>query len=683
MDRKERTSVERRWKKLIAQIRRHDGLYYQEDRPLLTDDVYDGLRQELIALEAHYPWLVSSESPTQQVGTAPAAAFLKVKHLAPLYSLDNIFGESELSSFLQRVCRGLGMPLDTPLEFVAEPKIDGLTVVLRYEQGELTCASTRGNGQEGEDITANGRTLATIPSRLFGRDIPSLMEVRGEVYMPLSDFMSLNAARVAQGLPCFSNPRNAAAGSLRQLDPSITASRPLQFLAHGVSSDQNLCTYEALRQRLAAWGLPLPLARLCTVSFQHVLPLMEFFTSMAEQRDQLQYEIDGVVYKLNDLSSWARLGCSARAPRYVIAHKFPALQGVSTLEKIQIQVGRTGVLTPVAHVSPISLGGVMITRASLHNASEMERKDLREGDRVLLQRAGDVIPQVLERVYRPQESQPFTFPTHCPSCGTLVVQREGEVAWRCLAGTNCPAQGVARLHHFVSRAAFNIRGLGKQQMKRLYEAGLVRTPCDLFSLTVPSLSALEAWGEKSARNVIQEIRESVPISFSRFLVALGIPQVGEETARALAQHYGSPKAWLDQMDENSFYESALLRIVGVGKEVAGELILFVQENREFLEKLLSLISVRSEQGIKAQPLAGKTLVFSGTLLSTTRAEAQAQAQALGARVSNGVSAHTHFLIVGENPGSKKRKAEKLGVPMLTEIQWIALCLDSKESDLFS
>lgn len=533
-------AVKSRWRELMEEITQQDKAYYEQQDPLLSDGEYDALRQELEQWEERYPALGSGESPSQRVGYDPSPLFSSVAHLHPVYSLEKVMDFEGFKAFSQRAARFLGRGLDGHFTWVAEPKIDGLTVILRYEKGILVRGATRGNGVMGEDVTANVRTISGIPHGLPNYEGPSSLEIRGEVYLLQGDFAQWNGEREGLGLPRLSNPRNAASGSLRQLDPEVTARTPLRFMPHGSSLAEDLYpgmdTYEAMMDRLQSWGFQgQPLRRVCPT----METVREYFEWIHQERSCLGYEMDGVVYKINDLVDQKRLGHSSRTPRYAVAEKFPAQEAITHILDIEVRIGRTGVATPVAHVHPLVVGGVRVTRASIHNAREIERKDLRIGDGVVLRRAGDVIPQILRVVHekRPAHSTPFVFPTHCPSCHGPLVRKEEAVAWRCGAGWGCPAQAVAKLGHMVSRDAMDISGLGARQLAFLYEKKLVRRPGDLFRLKIEDLRDLEGWGEKSAQGLIRAIDSRRSLSLHRWIYALGIPSVGYMGAKALAQHY--------------------------------------------------------------------------------------------------------------------------------------------------
>ncbi|HTC18937.1 MAG TPA: NAD-dependent DNA ligase LigA, partial [Stellaceae bacterium] len=563
---------------------------------------------------------------------------------------------------------------------MAEPKIDGLSASLRYERGKLVLAATRGDGVTGEDVTANIRTLKTVPPELKGRDWPELIEVRGEVYMEHPGFFALNQEREKEGEPVFANPRNAAAGSLRQLDPAITAKRPLKFFAYawGETDRPFAKTHEEALKRLKSWGFAVdPHSKLC----RGVEAVLAFHRDMAAKRAQLPYDIDGVVYKINDLDLEERLGFVSRAPRWAIAHKFPAERAQTVLKKIRIQVGRRGTLTPVADLEPITVGGVVVSRATLHNEDEIKRKDIREGDTVVIQRAGDVIPQVVEVVKerRPKNAHPFKFPHQCPECGSSAVREEGEAAWRC-TNIACPAQAVERLRHFVSRNALDIEGMGDKHITEFWRDKLIKNPADIFRLKPEQIEEREGWGALSARKLVAAIDSRRNISLDRFIFALGIPQVGESTAKLLARHYRSFKAWRKAMtaakDKSSEAWRELNDIQNIGEDTAADIVGFFAEkhNQKVLDELEAEMRVNDFAPPAAgnSPLAGKSIVFTGTLEGMSRPEAKARAEALGALVASSVSAKTDYLVVGADPGSKAKKAKELGVKILSEEEWLKL-----------
>jgi DNA ligase (NAD+) len=675
-------------RRLAKIIQHHDQLYYQKDAPEISDADYDELRRRNAAIEARFPHLVRADSPSRRVGTAPAGGFAKVTHPKPMLSLDNAFDDADVRAFFQSVRNFFRAPEDLArvaedtIEIMAEPKMDGLSASIRYEGGRLVRAATRGDGVTGEDVTANVRTLATVPKRLQGSGWPDVIEVRGEVYMERDGFFALNAEREAAGEPVFANPRNAAAGSLRQLDPTVTARRPLKFFAYawGETNRPFAKTHEQALECLKSWGLPVnPLSRLC----RGVDAVLAFHREMAAGRAALPYDIDGVVYKVNDLDLEERLGFASRAPRWAIAHKFPAQQAETVLRKIEIQVGRQGSLTPVAFLEPITVGGVVVQRATLHNEDEIARKDIREGDTVVIQRAGDVIPQVVSVVKerRPAGSRPYRFPDRCPICGSLAVREEDEAVRRCTGGLICEAQAVERLKHFVSRDAFDIEGLGAKHVAEFREDKLIQTPGDIFRLDAARIAGREGWGETSARKLVDAINARRTISLDRFIYALGIRQVGQATAKLLARHYRTFSRWRDAMQKAQDREGDAWRelndIHGIGEDTATDIVGFFAEehNQAVLDDLCREVTVTDHDGgptVSSSPLAGKTIVFTGTLTAMSRSEAKGRAEALGATVTGSVSGKTDYLVVGADAGSKAEKARALGVALLSEEEWLAL-----------
>ncbi|NNE84927.1 MAG: NAD-dependent DNA ligase LigA [Alphaproteobacteria bacterium] len=665
--------------RLASEISEHNRLYYQEDAPSISDAEYDAAFRRLQDIEAKYPELATEDSPTQNVGAPLTSGFAKVRHAVPMLSLGNAFNDDDVTDFVARVRRFLNPPEDEPVILVAEPKIDGLSVSLRYEKGTFVRGATRGDGSEGEDITANLRTITDIPATLPA-DAPEIVEVRGEVYMPKSAFNALNERQTAAGDKVFANPRNAAAGGLRQLDPAITASRTLRMFAYawGEISDDPVGTHWAFLERLGVWGFPVnPLAQQCA----EVDEALAAYRKIGEARPTLDYDIDGVVYKVDRLDWQTRLGFRSRAPRWAIAHKFPAEQATTILSGIDIQVGRTGALTPVARLEPVTVGGVVVSNATLHNEDEIARKDVRVGDTVVVQRAGDVIPQVVEPVLnkRPKGAKPYKFPDHCPVCGSEAVRPEDEVARRCTGGLICSAQAVERLKHFVSRNAFDIEGLGVKHIVAFWEDGLIKEPADIFKLDQAVIGEREGWGEQSAQNLIDAIAERRNISLDRFIFALGIRQVGQATARLLAHTYGTLEAWRAAMDAAQDIEgdaySELINIDGIGPSVAADILAFVHEehNRTVLDDLAEVLDVAPfEQPTSDSPVAGKTIVFTGSLEQMSRPEAKARAEALGAKVSGSVSKKTDLVVAGPGSGSKGKKAEELGIETIDEDAWLKL-----------
>ncbi|MEO5375293.1 MAG: NAD-dependent DNA ligase LigA [Alphaproteobacteria bacterium] len=676
---------------LAGEIAAHDRAYYQEDAPAVSDAEYDALRQRNAAIEARFPDLARPDSPSRRVGAAPAAGFGKVVHAVPMLSLDNAFAEGDVREFVARVRRFLGLSEAEPIPVVAEPKIDGLSISLRYERGRFVQGATRGDGAEGEDVTANLRTLADLPVRLrgadlLGDDLPAVLEVRGEVYMSRDDFAALNERQKAAEAKVFANPRNAAAGSLRQLDAAETAKRPLRLFAYG-SGEATGAEWDSHWEyltRLKTWGFQVnPLARRC----DSVEDLLAFHAELAEQRASLPYDIDGIVYKVDRVDWQKRLGFVARAPRWAIAHKFPAEQVRTLLRRISVNVGRTGTLTPVADLEPVTVGGVVVSRATLHNEDEVARKDVREGDTVIVQRAGDVIPQVVAVVpeLRKPGTPPWTMPDHCPTCGSLAVREEDEAARRCTGGLVCPDQAVERLRHFVSRNAFDIEGLGEKHIEAFYADGLIRSPADIFLLeerdrgVLTPIAAREGWGLKSARNLFDGIGERRTIGLERFIYALGIRHVGEAMARLLASHYGTLEAWRTAMvaaaqdrDGEAWRDLVAIDRMGPAKALAIASFFAEPHNLAVLDDLAALVTVRPfERSATAgnSPIAGKTVVFTGTLTTMTRDEAKARALALGAKVAGSVSRKTDYVVVGADAGSKAAKAQDLGITTLSESAW--------------
>jgi DNA ligase (NAD+) len=669
--------------RLAAAIAHHDRLYYRDAAPEISDAEYDALRRRNQALEARFPELIRPDSPTHRIGAAPVEDFGKVRHRVPMLSLDNAMGAGDVLEFMKRVRRFLNLGQEVPLALVAEPKIDGLSASLRYEDGVFVQGATRGDGAVGEDVTANLRTIRDIPQRMGGEGVPVALEVRGEVYMERAQFLALNAAREAAGAPLFANPRNFAAGSLRQLDPRITASRPLRFFAYGWGeADPPIQgAYSDFLERLKDWGFHVnPLTAQCADEEA----VLAYHERLAAQRFELPYDIDGVVAKVDRVDYQRRLGFVGRAPRWAIAFKFAAEQAETRVLGISVQVGRTGALTPVAALEPVTVGGVVVTRATLHNQDYIESKDIRVGDTVVVQRAGDVIPQVVEVRHerRPPDTEPYVFPDRCPVCGSLALRPPGEAVRRCTGGLICSAQITERLRHFVGRDAFDIEGLGRKQVPQLLEAGLIKTPGDLFRLAedperLGQLEGLPLWGKKKAENLRRSIEARRRIPLARLINALGIRYIGETNARLLARHYGSFERWRAAMiavadgDPEAYAE--LDAIDGVGPAVVEALREFFKEahNREVLGDLAALVEVEdAATGVDAaSPLAGKTVVFTGTLEHMTRAEAKATAEALGAKVAGSVSGNTDYVIVGADAGSKARKAAELGVSTLSEAEW--------------
>jgi DNA ligase (NAD+) len=763
--------------RLAAEIAAHDARYYQQDAPTISDAEYDSLRQRNSEIEQRFPDLVREDSPSRRIGAAPVERFGKVRHRVPMLSLGNAFSDEDVRDFVARVRRFLSLPAGASLDFTAEPKIDGLSVSIRYESGRLVEAATRGDGTEGENVTANVLTIGEIPHRLRGRDVPESIEIRGEVYMGREDFRMLNRQQEAAGEKTFANPRNAAAGSLRQLDASITARRPLRFFAYtwGEASSLPASTQAGVIRAFGGWGLPInPLMEVCATPEA----LVGYWRKIGEMRPKLAYEIDGVVYKVDRLDLQERLGFVSRSPRWAIAHKFPAEQATTKLLAIDIQVGRTGALTPVAKLEPVAVGGVIVSNATLHNEDEIRRRDVRVGDTVIVQRAGDVIPQIVGIVpeRRPKGARPFHFPHACPSCGSLALREtdpltgEVDAVRRCTGGLVCPAQAKERLKHFVSRNALDIEGLGDERIELFFGEGLIRSPADIFTLEARDraagspLAQRKGFGRKSVENLFAAINARRKVPLDRFIFALGIRHIGETTARDLAKAFrtwdrfrkaaeraaeGQPsEAWrrfraipgvgektarsaveaiarrgagllersaaagslADRLVEldlvpgraapaiaaafdndpaallaaareaakglpgDGFVEVASLS--GVGEVVAEALADFFKEphNRDAVDALLQEIEILpyEVQAPVDSAISGKTVVFTGTLSGMGRNEAKAQAERLGAKVAGSVSKNTDFVIAGADAGSKLTKAQELGVPVLSEDEWLAI-----------
>lgn len=714
--------------------------YYRDDAPEISDAEYDALKRENVQLEAAFPHLKRPDSPSDQVGAAPAEAFSKVAHAERMLSLGNAFSAEDVSEFTRSVRKFLGLGDDSPLAFTAEPKIDGLSLSLRYENGKLVQAATRGDGAVGENVTANARTIGDIPHKL--EDAPDILEVRGEVYMSHPDFEALNARQAEAGGKTFANPRNAAAGSLRQLDAEITRARPLRFFAYawGQVSTPLAQTQKGAIERLQALGFQVnPLTKLCNSTAE----MLEHYADIEQKRADLGYDIDGVVYKVDDLGLQQRLGFRSTTPRWAIAHKFPAELAWTRLEAIDIQVGRTGALSPVARLTPVTVGGVVVSNATLHNedyiagrdnsgAQIRDGKDIRVGDWVQVYRAGDVIPKIadVDLSKRPEGAEPYAFPTTCPDCGSEAVREEGDAVRRCSGGLICPAQAVEKLKHFVSRAAFDIEGLGAKQVEQFYLDGWIKEPADIFTLKdrygsgMQQLKNREGWGEKSAENLFAAIDDKRRIPLARLIFALGLRHVGEVAAADLARHYGDWEALVEAIDRaapaadchrkaeeaivverksaasegrradiastrKAAWEGLpddartawedLTGIDGIGATVAVSLVTsFSQDDeRASIDRLAAMLTVLPpEARAKESPVAGKTVVFTGSLEKMTRAEAKARAEALGAKVSGSVSAKTDLLVAGPGAGSKAAKAAELGVETIDEDAWLALINDA-------
>lgn len=683
---------------LGEEITAHDVHYYTQDAPVISDAEYDALRRRYEALEARFPALRGEASLSEKVGAKPSEKFAKVRHKVPMLSLANGFDDEDVIDFVARIRRFLDLPKDAQITFTAEPKIDGLSCSLRYEDGRLVKAATRGDGEEGEDVTANAMTVGNIPHILEGDDVPAVIEVRGEIYMRHADFAALNAQQEAAGKQLFANPRNAAAGSLRQLDARVTASRPLAFFAYawGDYSALPARTQSGVIGTFGRWGLAINPLMTCCHSAEE---LLSHYREIESERADLGYDIDGVVYKVDDLALQQRLGFISRSPRWALAHKFPAERATTTLLDIDIQVGRTGVLTPVAKLKPVTVGGVVVSNATLHNEEEIARKDVRIGDTVIVQRAGDVIPQitgvVLDR--RAIGSQPFDFPHACPVCGSHAVReinpRTGrqDVARRCTGGLTCEAQAVERLKHFVSRNAFDIDGLGEKQLELFFTEGLVRRPQDIFTLaardarSAQKLKFREGFGETSVRNLFTAIEARRRVALNRFIFALGIRHVGETTAKLLARHYRSFSAFregalnagrgvsAETLNNEAWAE--LTSIDGIGEVVADAIVQFFAEphNIETLDELLAEVTpIAMEATVSDSPVAGKTVVFTGSLEHMTREEAKAMAERLGAKVAGSVSVKTDLVVAGPKAGSKLDRARELGIQTIDEAAWLEL-----------
>ena len=660
--------------RLAKAIAYHNARYHTDDAPEISDAEYDALVRRNNALEAEFPHLVRADSPNKAVGAAPASHLSKVTHAKPMLSLDNGFTDEDIADFVGRVRRFLNLAEDAPVALTAEPKIDGLSCALRYEKGVLVQAATRGDGAVGEDVTANVATIGDIPQTLQG-NAPDIFEIRGEVYMAKSDFDALNAAQESAGEKLFANPRNAAAGSLRQKDPSVTAARPLRFLAHGwgeVSALPSESQYGVMRA-IANWGLPVSDA---LVQVDSVDALIAHYRSIEAARADLPFDIDGVVYKVDRLDWQARLGFVAKAPRWAIAHKFPAEQAQTTLLSIDIQVGRTGKLTPVGRLQPVTVGGVVVSNVTLHNRDEIARLGVRPGDRVVVQRAGDVIPQIVRVLSADEERDAFTFPDHCPQCGSEAIAEEGEVDVRCTGGLICPAQRIERLKHFVSRGALDIEGLGEKTIEEFFGLGWLHSPADIFRLKARKAEILgrEGWKEKSVDNLIAAIEAKRTPDPIKFLFGLGIRHVGAGTSKDLVRAFGSVEAVANIAQREGAVEE-LTQIDGIGPVVADALIDFFHEahNRDVWNDLLSEVSPPAYvSNVRASSVSGKTVVFTGSLETMSRDEAKAQAEALGAKTAGSVSAKTDLLVAGPGAGSKLKKAADLGIEVIDEAGWAAI-----------
>ncbi|MBW3095910.1 NAD-dependent DNA ligase LigA [Pseudohoeflea coraliihabitans] len=694
----------RELKRLAEELQRHDLLYHRQDAPEISDADYDALKQRNLAIEKRFPSLVLPDSPSQRVGAAPSETFAPVRHARPMLSLDNAFDDADVRDFLGSIYRFLGQIPDGSIALTAEPKIDGLSISIRYENGKLVTAATRGDGTTGENVTANVRTIADIPETLPGT-APEIVEVRGEIFMAKSDFFALNARMEAEGKPTYVNPRNTAAGSLRQLDASVTAARKLRFFAYawGELSERPADTQSGMIEVLSAWGFPTnPLTR----RLSDIEALLAHYHQIGLDRADLDYDIDGVVYKVDRLDYQERLGFRSRSPRWAIAHKFPAEQAFTTLKAIDIQVGRTGALTPVARLEPVTVGGVMVTNATLHNEDYIkglgsdgepirEGRDIRIGDTVIVQRAGDVIPQIVDIVLdkRPEEATPYAFPQNCPVCGSHAVREVNEKSGkidavrRCTGGFVCRAQAIEHLKHFVSRNAFDIDGLGARQIEFFFEtedpAMRVRTAPDIFTLearqkgSLTKLENVEGFGRVSVRNLFAAINARRTIQLHRFIYALGIRHIGETTAKLLARSYGTYAVFAEAMQaaQESGGEAwnDLNAIDGIGEVMARALVEFYREarNREVIDRLLDEVTPEAAEAVSGtqSPVTGMTIVFTGSLEKMTRDEAKAMAERLGARTAGSVSKKTDLVVAGPGAGSKLTKAEELGIQVLSEDEW--------------
>jgi DNA ligase (NAD+) len=665
------TEIKQQASDLRDLINRYNTLYYINDNPEVTDSEYDRLFKQLQQLEAVYPTLLSADSPTQRVGGLALDKFSQISHVLPMLSLDNVFDADDLRSFDQRVCDRLNT---TDLQiYSSEPKLDGLAISIRYQQGLLVQAATRGDGTVGEDVTENVRTIQSVPLKLIGDNVPDIVEIRGEIVMPKAGFNALNKQQLAENKKPFVNPRNAAAGSLRQLDSKVTARRPLAMYCYGVGEIQGMelpKTHYETMQQLARWG--------CQISteLQQVAGVdgcLAYIKTLGEQRDDLSYDIDGVVLKIDHINLQQRLGFVSRAPRWAIAYKFPAQEEMTLIDDIEIQVGRTGALTPVARLQPVFVGGVTVSNATLHNQDEIDRKDVRVGDTVIVRRAGDVIPEVVQVVLskRPNNTVKFTIPSKCPICQSEVVRVEGEATARCSGGLYCPAQRKQAIKHFSSRKALDIDGLGDKLVDLLVDQGLIADAADLFQLTVQQLSVLERMGEKSAINLIESLAAAKQTKFGRFLYALGIREVGEATARSLASHFLTLEALI------TTDELTLIEIEDVGPIVARHVVTFFEQthNSEVIDRLLAagIVWPEEKRHVSDSKLNGKIIVLTGTLEQLSRSEAKEKLLALGAKVAGSVSKNTDYVVAGRDAGTKLKKAESLGIEVVNEtslINWL-------------
>ena len=660
--------------RLAKEIAKHNRLYHTQDAPEISDADYDALVRENNALEAQFPHLIRPDSPNKLVGAAPAGHLAKVTHAKPMLSLDNAFADEDVEDFVGRVRRFLNLPEDAEVVLTAEPKIDGLSCSLRYEKGELVLAATRGDGTVGEDVTANVRTIADIPQKIEG-DVPDVFEVRGEVYMSKADFEAINARAAEEGTKLFANPRNAAAGSLRQKDPKITASRPLRFLAHGWGEASALPgeTQFDVIKAIEGWGLPVDPR---FVRLHSTAEVLNHYRLIEALRADLPFDIDGVVYKVDRLDWQARLGFVAKAPRWAIAHKFPAERAETTLEAIDIQVGRTGKLTPVGRLKPVTVGGVVVSNVTLHNRDEIARLGVRPGDRVVVQRAGDVIPQIVQNLTPDAEREAWAFPDHCPECQSEAIAEEGEVDVRCTGGLICPAQRVERLKHFVSRAALDIEGLGEKTIVEFFGLGWLHSPADIFRLRHrrAEIVGREGWQDKSVDNLLAAIEAKRSPDPARLVFALGIRHVGAVTAKDLLKAFGT----VERVREVATRDDAmaeLTQVEGVGPVVAEALVEFFHEphNQAVWNDLLSEVTPPTYvSNVRQSSVSGKTIVFTGSLETMSRDEAKAQAESLGAKTAGSVSAKTDLVVAGPGAGSKLKKAQELEIEVIDEAAWAAI-----------
>ncbi len=667
-------AVRKRAAELREQLEHHNYRYYVLDQPEISDAQYDKLLRELQQIESDHPELITPDSPTQRIGAAPSAAFGKVTHNVAMTSIDNAFDEEEAREWDQRVRRGLDA--EGEVQYTAEPKFDGASVSLRYENGLLIGAGTRGDGITGEDITPNIRTIKSVPLKLRGTGWPKVLEVRGEVVIPVRDFKRLNEEQLQKGGKVFANPRNAAAGSLRMLDPRVSASRPLAFFPWGLGeiSAPVAGRYSQVIARLRDWGFRV--TEFFTVR-KGIDECLEYYEKILAQRAQLPFEIDGVVYKVDDFAARTALGFTARAPRWAIAHKLPAQEETTIVEDIMPSVGRTGVITPIAVLKPVQVSGVTVTHATLHNQDEVDRKDVRIGDTVIVRRAGDVIPEVVAVVAgkRPDGAAKWHMPPRCPVCGSHVVREEGEAAHRCMGGLVCAAQRMGALLHFASRRAMDIEGLGDKLVEQLVSRELVKNPADLYQLTLEQLTELERMGEKSAQNLLEQLGKSKRTTLARFLHALGIPQVGEATAELLAEHFRSLDAVLAASREQ------LESVPNIGPSMAEDIHEFLAErrNREVIDRLIGvagIVPAPPERRASGSPFSGKTVVLTGTLEAMDREAAKKKLKSLGAKVTDSVSKKTSFVVAGAEAGSKLDKARKLGVTVLEEREFLRMLQES-------